>query len=248
LLHLPRLAQPDGTIDAVSAVAEIERLRADRAKELTPLWSIAAPPTLLPVLKQLEVRVVGPHEAKPILTHFHYLRSFREDSVNLAALYRNRIVALCSVSPLDLPRIADRLPIRSVQEAAVISRVFVFDWAPRNVVSYLLARVKQAGAVKKDVRMLLTYVNPNMGFTAASYKASNWQQLGVETGTRYAYLHGSYLTDRRLASLPAPEKRAVEYSRMPLRPLILLGRFLDARLSRASALWAEFITERAIAD
>jgi hypothetical protein len=243
LLHLPRMAQPDGTIEVGLAVAEIERLREMRAKELTPLLAIALPPALLPSLDQLEVRVIDPGDAEPIVSHFHYLRSFREDSVNVAALYRHRIVALCSVSPLDLPHISDKLPIISAEEAAVISRVFAFDWAPRSVVSYMLARAEKVLALRSEIRILLTYLNPNMGFTGASYRAANWRQVGLEAGTRYAYLRGEYITDRRLLSLTQTEGRAVEFSHMPLLPLIVLARFLDPQLNRVSTRFAEFIVE-----
>ncbi|TMD14717.1 MAG: hypothetical protein E6J00_04845 [Chloroflexi bacterium] len=244
ILHLPRLGEVDGTISLMSAMAEIERLRVNRARELQPLRAIGAPPSVIPTLEELEVGPVGSDQAEPIISHFHYLRSFRTDSVSIAAMWKRGIVALCSVSPLDVPRLADRLPISSAREAAVISRIFVFDWAPRNLVSYLLARAEKSEAIGSDVRLLLTYVNPNMGFTGASYRAANWRRIGFETGTRYAYLRGGYVTDRRLASLPASEQRAVEYSRMPLRPLAVFGRFLDEELSRAASQRGEFVIGR----
>ena len=48
-----------------------------------------------------------------------------------------------------------------------------------------------------------------------------------------AYLHGNYITDRQVSSLPPEDRRIIEYSHMPLRPLQLYGRFLDRRLARA---------------
>jgi hypothetical protein len=182
--------------------------------------------------------------AEPVLGHFHYLRSFRSDSVSVAALYGKRIVALCSISPFDLPTVGERLPIRTQSEAAVVSRVFGFDWAPRNVVSFLLARAEHSPAVADHVRVLVTYLNPNLGFTGASYRAANWQQIGVETGTRYAYLHGTYITDRHVAALSLKERSAVEYSTMPLQPLRIYGRFLDRRLAKSEKLRRGFVVSR----
>lgn len=205
---------------------------------------MAAPPPEAPSLSELEVRIIKQQDAEPVLAHFHYLRSFREDSVSVAALYKHRIVALCSVSPLDLSALARRLRIDSFREAAMISRVFAFDWAPRNVISYLLARTDESKAVSSNVRVLLTYLNPNMGFTGASYKAANWVQLGLETGTRYAYLHGEYITDRRLSSLPPFERHSVEYSQMPLLPLEVMGRFIDRNLGRAATQVSKFVLQR----
>lgn len=231
LLHMPRLADSDGNVSLTSAMAEIERLRAIRAAELSPLRELARRPKVLPNLGELVVRVADATEAAPVLAHFHYLRSVRQDSIFVGAFYKGQLAAVCSVSPLDLPSVIEQLPIANSEQGAVISRVFAFDWAPQNIISYLLARTERSHlAVREDVRILLTYLNPNMGFTGASYRAANWMTVGHETGTRYAYLNGRYITDRQANAL-APEVRPeVRYSRMPLLPLALLCRTLDKSL------------------
>ena len=64
----------------------------------------------------------------------------------------------------------------------MISRVFAFDWAPRKLISDLLARTERSHlAVHEDVRILLTYLNPSMGFTGASYRAANLTIAEYET-------------------------------------------------------------------
>jgi len=244
LLHLPRIANPDGTVSTLLAEAEINTLHERRRKELAPLRALAEPPARIPTLDQLKVVEMAADDAEPILTHFHYLRSFREDSSNVGALFEGRIVAVCSVSELDLPMVAAKLPIESIEEAAVISRVFAFDWAPRNAVSYLLARTEQLSPLARQARMLLTYVNPNMGFTGSSFRAANWRPIGQETGTRYAYLTGSYITDRQISRLSQPVFGHLEFSTMPLRPLLVLGRFLDRRLSHLATREAQFEVPR----
>jgi hypothetical protein len=233
LLHLPRIAAADGTVDADAARREIARLRAERDAELAPLVDLASPPSAPARLDELEVRAVAHSVGDPILEHFHYLRSPRRDALHVAAIHRGRIAALCSFSPLDLPAIAAALPIADAAEAMVVSRAFAFDWAPRNVTSFMLARAERMAGVRDHKRALVTYVNPNMGFSGASFKAANWLPLGVERGTRYAYLDGRYVTDRERDLLVPSERRRVVYSRMPLRPLQLLCRLLDRRLARA---------------
>ena len=230
LIHLPRIAGRDGRVADEAAAREIRRQWELRHDELAPLAALAAAPTEPLSLQHLSVEVVPADAVEPVLAHFHYLRSSRGDSVNVAALYQGRVVALCSLSPLDLPELADCLPITSLGDAKVVSRVFAFDWAPKNVVSYLLARAERV-AECSDTRMLITYLNPNLGFTGASYRAANWRALGVEKGTCYAYLRGRYITDRRLVQLSASERAHVEISRMPLAPLIIYGRFIDQRLA-----------------
>jgi hypothetical protein len=39
-----------------------------------------------------------------------------------------------------------------------------------------------------------------MGFTGSSYRASGWEQIGIEPGTKYRYIDGRYITDRELVT------------------------------------------------
>ncbi len=240
LLHLPRLASSDGGLDVGTARNELARLHALRAHELKPYAHLAATPRPIPSLSELDVRLIAPDDAEPIASHLHYLRSFRRDGVYVAAIAGSRIVALCEISPFDLPHIAARLPMVTREDVAVVSRVFAFDWAPRNTISFMLARAERF----THARMLLTYLNPNMGFTGASYRAANWALAGFETGTRYAYLDARYITDRQLDVLPPEERREVEFSRMPLLPLELYRRVLDRRLIPSEALLQPFVVPR----
>jgi hypothetical protein len=245
LLHLPRLATLDGTVGVDEAVPEIERLRALRAAELAPLHMLASPPDVVPGLHDLRIGVADAAAAESIIGTFHYLRSFRADSVTIGAYHNERVAALCSISPLDLPHIADHLPAVRLSEVAVVSRVFAFDWAPRNTVSYLLARIEKAGiAPERGVRLFLTYLNPNLGFSGASYRAANWVPLGREAGTRYAYLDAQYITDRQVARLSATDRARVQYSQMPLRPLLLFCRWLDKRDVRRRPKRLDLVFER----
>jgi hypothetical protein len=245
LLHLPRIAGPDGIVGLGEAVEEIERVRGRRAALLEPVRSLAEPPPAALSLDELEVRMVAPTEAAPVLERFHYLGSVRPDALTMGAFARGRVVALCSISPLDLPAVTEHLPVDDPATAAVVSRVFAFDWAPRNVVSYLLARVASSReALPEGAQVLLTYLNPNMGFSGASYRAASWLPFARETGTRYAYLDGRYVTDRVVDSLPEDERERVEYSTMPLRPLILMCRLLTRRLQRAHPAGFDFVIRR----
>jgi hypothetical protein len=218
LLHLPRLASTDGTVSVAAALKEVAFLRDVRHRELSPFRDMARPPTQRLTIKDLRVQQVASLDAQPVVSHFHYLRSARRHSVNIAATARDRIVALCCISVFDLPHIGAELPLVAEEDVRVVSRVFAFDWAPRNTISFLLARVKEF--VK--ARLLLTYVDPNLGFSGASYRAANWFYLGKETGTRYAYVAGRYVTERELLAR-RDEALEVEYSRMPLLPLKLFA-------------------------
>ena len=97
------------------------------------------------------------------------------------------------------------------------------------MISYLLSRAARAER-RLGVTDFVTYVNPNMGFTGRSYRASGWQLLGNEPGTTYRYLDSRYVTDRKLeAAFGKHDDGAYRQllgnrfciSRMPLAPLLV---------------------------
>ncbi len=238
LLHLPRIASSSGTVPAPVAAGEIDRLAALLAAETEPWRELAASPRRPPQSpKELEVVPLPSEEARVIQEHFHYLRSWRPDTLPFGACFNGRVAALASVAPLDVaPIIASLPPGLDAEDLAVVARVFAFDWAPRNTITYLLARVARILA-EHPKRMLLTYLNPNLGFTGASYKAANWTLYAHESGTRYAYLDRDYITDRKLREryatadpvrLQALLGSRIAFSTMPLRPLELYALVLDA--------------------
>jgi hypothetical protein len=127
-------------------------------------------------------------------------------------------------------------------QALVLSRVYSLAWAPRNSLSHILARAARLLREREPrPRLLFTYLNPNVGFDGASYKAANWSLYGCEQGTRYAYLDQEYITDRELTArfgtsdaevLAAALPGRIEFSAMPLRPLEMYAYPLDHRLRR----------------
>jgi len=242
LLHLPRIADQRARLDSRSVVAEARRLRNQLVELVAGYDELALPPSNRLGVGDLFVAPASDELAKIVHERFHYIGSHRRKSFHFGAFFEERgeprLVALATVSPLDISTIAAALPQELVpSEAGVLSRVFAFDWTPKNTISHLLSRVaKLARSAWPELRFLITYVNPNLGFDGSSYRAANWFYFGEEVGTRYAYLDGNYITDRALAestiSLPTPR---LTYSLMPLRPLWLFAHFLDRRLGRSYA-------------
>jgi hypothetical protein len=246
LLHLPRDADARGMVESRLAARESERVARDLAAATDRYSAWQAPPAA-GALDVGAIDLVSASEAtaRVVLERFHYLSSFRPGSEHLAGVLRDgdeeRLVALLTISALDVPTIAARLP-RNVEpdRVAVLSRVFAFDWAPRNTLSFLMARaVRTLRNRAKPPRLLVTYLNPNVGFSGASYRAANWVLWARESGTRYAYLDGRYTSDRELLrrfgstdadALDADRDGKLTFSKMPLRPLDLYAYPLDPRL------------------
>jgi hypothetical protein len=246
LLHLARLADERGCVTADAAANEAAR-RAERIVASTAGFAHwAATPYPAPT-KPSDLRVLRADEAlaRPLLERFHYLRSFREASTHVVgALNDGRPAAILSFSRFDLGTLEAALPVDVAPgEVLMLSRVFAFEWAPRNTITYL---VRRGLAVARDqyrsARLVLTYVNPNLGFSAASYRAGNWTLFAREHGTYYAYLDDEYVTDRFLAarfgtSDPGCLRERLGHrfavSRMPLAPLDVYALALDRRVRGA---------------
>jgi hypothetical protein len=80
-----------------------------------------------------------------------------------------------------------------------VSRVYSFDVAPPNAISFLLAKVRQV--IRREipsVQLLTTAVDPNLGFVGASYRAANWQQWMSIEARPYLYVDGIYASPRQL--------------------------------------------------
>lgn len=245
LLHLPRFLNSGVFPSPFIFEDEVERLGTLVETRVSPFadWQrFPTQPSVLP--HDLKFTEVSEIEARIIHERFHYLASYRADSIHLGlrTLADNRLVSLLTLSPFDLRHITSKLPCEiSSSQVLVVSRVYSFDWAPANTISYLMGQVyKWLKWEKPDVKMLLTYINPNVGFGGSSLKASNWVFFGRESGTRYAYLDGLYTTDRELISrfgtsnpyqISHSLKERFQVTQFPLAPLLLFSYFLSKELS-----------------
>jgi hypothetical protein len=106
------------------------------------------------------------------------------------------------VSPLEWRRVAGRINAQfGIRREQIwdISRVYSCDTAPVNAISYLLARVRAAmRLMEPDAKLLTTVVDPNLGFTGASYRAANWQQWITVSPRPYLYQNSVYVSPRQL--------------------------------------------------
>jgi hypothetical protein len=202
LLHLPRLTRSDGTVSRRSVETELHR-HAVRLREDQRSVGELIPRNRFDLSDLRFVRLTN-SVADPIFGRLHYLRNARAGSVNFALVepLSRRPVTLCSVSPLEWMRVARQLQAQfdvPLGSAWDVSRVYSFDVAPANAISYLLGKLRSA--IRQElpsVRVLTTAVDPNLGFTGSSYRSANWQQWMSITARPYLYVDGLYASPRQL--------------------------------------------------
>lgn len=201
LLHLPRLASYNGRLSEAQVDRELERsvaeLRTDQAKvaELVPRDRFA--------LQDLSFVEYHPDKGAAIFTHLHYLRSARPGSRTFALVDPYGMpVSLCSLSPLEWRRVGRQVEIQfriPTERVRDVARVYSFDVAPSNAISYLLSKVRTLVRQRMPgVDLLTTAVDPNLGFSGSSYLAANWHRWMTIQARPYLYYQRSYVSPRQL--------------------------------------------------
>jgi hypothetical protein len=225
--------------------------------------SVATEPTLATSRRSLEEAVirrdrmdlqpVDDEQAERFYVDHHYLCASKHGGSHLGLFARPcdgddaEPLALLTLSAFDLTHLASALPAGiDFERTLVLSRIATTARAPRNTFTHLLSRTMTwLRSEQPQVRLLLTYLDPNLGFTGASYRAASWWLFAEEAKERYLYLDSSYVTDREmlrawgtndfdhLRSMLGPR---IERSKHTLAPLQVLGHALGsggARLNRA---------------
>ena len=226
LLHLPRVASASGRVNSWHLQREV-RMSAERLRTDTRTAQMFVSDGAFS-LGDLPFELIDPAVSDVIFRSLHYLRSARAGSLNFALVdpASGRPISLVSVSPLEWTRVRTQicgqfgiLPERIWE----ISRMYSIS-APANAISYLLGSVRAYLRVNhKDVELLTTAVDPNLGFTGASYRAANWKRWMTVMARPYLYEHGQYVTPRQLRERYGTSNPAALWSRYP-------GRFERSRV------------------
>jgi hypothetical protein len=153
------------------------------------------------ILEQPDVRLLSQQQAKKIHACCHYLLSPRVGKFHLGLFSKQgSILGLASFSENDLVHLNKNLPKGVRQEdTLVLSRFMIFDNTPYNTSSYFLAQTsKWIRKNHPEVRLILSYLDPNLGFEGTIYKAYNARLIAEEEKKRYLYYHNRYATDRAM--------------------------------------------------
>jgi hypothetical protein len=220
LLHLPRFSAGELIEDTISR--ESERLAA-RIAEYQDSYHDWLEKRRIATLLRSEVRIreIPTDVAQIIHQRFHYIGTFRA-GVHFGAYYEADTIpfALATASMMDVEILKSKLRSDEIERSMFVARVFAFRWAPPNSISYLLGAVRRTLGERDGIANLFSWVNPNLGFRGASYRASNWH-LYATFPLEYKYVDGDYITERQLREMGILELIRVRPSQLQLLPLEL---------------------------
>jgi hypothetical protein len=224
-LHLPRLG-PEEITSEIGIMTEVNRVAQRTRSARWAYLSSPIPYRPLP-LKHNSARFMSIESGVARIIHerFHYVGSFR-DGLHFGIFdeylspSHSLPVVMATVSELDVEHLRSLMPnLGDRGKAAVLSRVYSFDHAPRNGISYLLGRITDWLKTNlPEVRVLFTYVNPNLGFTGVSYRAANWKEIS-EKSVSYRYIDSNYVSARKCELTAGDERLLITRSAYRLLPL-----------------------------
>lgn len=197
LLHLPRFV--GDSLPSKGIIQQEMRAVSDGIEDLQRSYTKWLKPPEKPIaLGDLEFISLDKETAKIYHECFHYIGSYRPGQ-HFAFRDKNsrRIVCIGSVAPLDLGHAEEKIaPNVDPRSVFMLSRFFAFRWAPEKTFSHFHGKLRLRLIKEFDTKLMLSFVNPNLGFNASSYKSANWTLFAHETATRYMYLDGRYCTMR----------------------------------------------------
>jgi hypothetical protein len=245
LLHIPRLVTDDYFPDARDIKLEVQAASDFLEQRQSPYAKWLKPPDRPIALDDLEFVSLDEDIAKIYHERLHYIGSYRPGH-HFAFRDRNnngRIVCVGSIACLDLrhaeEKIASDVDPRST---FMLSRFFAFRWAPEKTFSYFYGKLRLKLIADFDTKLMFSFVNPNLGFNAGSYRSANWLPFAHETATRYMYLDGRYRPMRffvnnygtsDVTELKKKLGASFEVSTMDLAPMLLLAIPLQRRARKA---------------
>ena len=247
LLHLPRLTNHQ-TEDQQIITDEISRL-ANKILQTRKGYEYLEESPKSFGFENLSSEWLQDDIARIIHEKFHYLGRFRKDSLHigifLSASMGRRLAGLATFSDFDQTHIEKYLPAGLKSgKIKVISRIYAFDCVPKNFASHMIGQaIRSIKNRQPDIKMLITYSNPNLKFEGTIYKATNWKLFAKEEIKRYAYLDGNYVTLRSLQEdhnetdldlLQSKLGERLTFSLQPLEPLQIYAYILDKRLKEYS--------------
>jgi len=217
LLQLPRFRWID-LYDEALIDEEIDRV-AKKTVELQRGFQEWSRQETVDSLEKEKTEVSSADETTANIIHerFHYIgSSHRGRHFALCCSGRNVPAALATVSGMDVQKLRNCLP-HAQSKTLLLSRVFAFRWAPRNTLSYLLGAVTRRLKREGEFSSVVTWINPNLGFQAAGYRAANWRYWRSESAT-YRYLSGNYISARQLFCARLDSSSDVTFSQFRLAP------------------------------
>ncbi len=157
-------------------------------------------------LDECQITLLSRFEAKAFLNRYHYLGGERDCEFALGCFVETEgersLASVAMFSRFDLLHLLDQTDFIKSDKTLVLSRLALLPTSPKNFGSKFLSLcIKWIKSNIKKYQNIITYLDKNVGFNGAQYKASNFRLIGYEKKSNYLFLNGTYITSRELIRL-----------------------------------------------
>lgn len=180
--------------------------------------------------------LVNPSIGELIQTKLHYLSNYRTDTVYHYGLFRKGEkypFSYLAISYLDRKYILNVIPFKTdFKDIMVVTRLYNINNSPRNSASLLLSLARRDIKSKhRNVKALVTSVNPNVLFIGSSFKSAAYEFFALMP-FEPLYYNDSYMTRKTVKRFKlSPDKiKEITGRKLKCLPIILTINFLDSKL------------------
>lgn len=186
--------------------------------------------------KEIKFSLVDPTVGQMIQLSVHYLSNLRTDTLHHYGLFRDGEIypfSYAAVSFLDRNYILKSLPFEAkMKEIMVVTRLYSINNSPYNSTSLLLSLIRREIKSKyKNIKALVTAVNPNILFTGSSFKSSAFEVFALGPFIPL-YYKGNYVTRKTISSMQliSGEKKYISKAKFKCLPIMWTVNVLDKKL------------------
>lgn len=155
------------------------------------------------VYEKISFRLVSEEVSRLIQKNLHYIGSYRTDTIYSFGLFRDNAkvpFAYSSYSILDRKYLLNLPYFQNMKHNSVLvnTRNFGFKNNPKNAMSVLFAEAnKYFKSINKNFHYIVSAINPNLMFSAASYFSSSFIPIATSP-LDYSYINGVYASRRKI--------------------------------------------------
>ena len=135
--------------------------------------------------------------AKEIIINHHYSHAFPSAEICLGFYVDGKLNTVIVYGKSATSKMADSLPGKYLE----LVRLFSFDWAGKNMESYCIGKsIKYIKKYHKDVKILVSFADPEQGHDGIIYQATNWLYCGKSQPDEWYIVDGEKIHPRSMVA------------------------------------------------
>lgn len=121
--------------------------------------------------------------AKRVVAQAHYIGRLGSTSVRLGMEIGGILAGVICFGTIPANNAASICGPDRRKQVLELTRLALYDWAPRNSESFLIARALAHLSIHRpDISILISYADASVGHAGTIYQATNWVYTGKSTG------------------------------------------------------------------